>query len=140
MTLNLTIGSSWLIGQTSDFKLGRIQGIGSSDESSQKQFVIKYRDWAGLLCYTDIAEYHSHNTADWLTEILTRPSSARLSPDSVIDSIKQEGDMWLPTVESKLRRHTFTLACFYRLGVRQRRYRRCPCVLAAATHHLEARM
>jgi hypothetical protein len=54
MTLNLTLAARWMIVQTSDFRLTIGPGT-PPEETAQKQVVLKYRNWTGLLCYTGIA-------------------------------------------------------------------------------------
>ncbi|TQM46133.1 hypothetical protein FB388_3539 [Pseudonocardia cypriaca] len=113
MTLNITVVSSWLIGQTSDFKLFRSNGNRRDyDDSSQKQVVIKYPSWAGLLCYTGVAEHDSHKTAEWLIEMLTHDDGRHRTPNGITKILAKEGSSWLRSVPRKYRYHTFTLTYF----------------------------
>jgi hypothetical protein len=50
MTLNLTLAARWMIVQTSDFKLTTGPGK-PPEETAQKQVVLRYSGWSGLLCY-----------------------------------------------------------------------------------------
>ena len=113
MTLNLTLATRWMIVQTSDFKLTVAPGQ-PPEETAQKQVVLKYRVWSGLLCYTGIAKYPGHDTAQWLTSQLTHsPDDARL-PRQIADLLAREGSPWLRRIRAKDRKHTFTLAVFER--------------------------
>jgi hypothetical protein len=55
VTLNLTLAARRMIVQTSDFRL--TTGRRPVNETAQKQVVLKYRHWTGLLCYTGIAHW-----------------------------------------------------------------------------------
>ncbi|ROP33517.1 hypothetical protein EDD30_6504 [Couchioplanes caeruleus] len=68
MTLNLTAVAPWMVIQSSDFRL-----TGTREENAaQKQFVLVYFRWSALLCYTGIAKWRTHDTAAWLTDVLTK--------------------------------------------------------------------
>ena len=110
MTLNLTLAARWMIAQTSDFRLTIGPGR-PPEETAQKQVVLKYREWSGLLCYTGIARWFSHDTAQWLTRILTHAPGEQRSPQQVADVLVNEGH-WLRRVQIDRRWHTFTLALF----------------------------
>jgi hypothetical protein len=63
MTLNITLASKWAIYQSSDFKLTQKSGPRLViTNMPQKQVVLKYMDWVGLLAYTGIALYDKHRT------------------------------------------------------------------------------
>ena len=110
MTLNLTLAARWMIVQTSDFRL--TVGPGKPpEETAQKQVVLKYRSWTGLLCYTGIARWFSHDTAQWLTRVLTHGPGEQRSPREVATVLVSEGG-WLRRVRANWRRHTFTLTMF----------------------------
>jgi hypothetical protein len=81
------------------------------EETAQKQVLLKYRNWTGLLCYTGIARWFSHDTAQWLTRILTPGPGQQRSPQEVATVLVKEG-AWLRRVRADQRRHTFTLALF----------------------------
>lgn len=53
MTLNITVAARWMMTQSSDFRLTR-SGVPLSD-AAQKQVVLHYREWAGVVCYTGVA-------------------------------------------------------------------------------------
>jgi hypothetical protein len=81
------------------------------EETAQKQVVLKYRHWTGLLCYTGIARWFSHDTADWLTRVLTHGPGEQRQPREVLEALVKGGG-WLRRVDEARRRHTFTLALF----------------------------
>jgi hypothetical protein len=95
--------------QTSDFRL-TIDGR-PPEETAQKQVVLNYRNWTRLLCYTGIAQWFGHDTAQWLTRILTHGPDEQRSPREIADVLVNEGG-WLRRVRADRRRHTFTLALF----------------------------
>jgi hypothetical protein len=109
VTLNLTLAARWMIVQTSDFRL--TTGPKPVSETAQKQVVLKYRNWTGLLCYTGIARWLSHDTAQWLTRILTHGPGEQRSPREIAEVLVKEGG-WLRRVHINRRRHTFTLTLF----------------------------
>ena len=110
VTLNLTLAARWMIVQTSDFRLTTGPNR-PPEETAQKQVILKYRDWTGLLCYTGISRWFSHDTAQWLTRILTHGPGEQRSPQEVITVLVNEGG-WLGRVHPDQRKHTFTLALF----------------------------
>ncbi|MFG2785808.1 hypothetical protein ACGFY7_49330 [Streptomyces prunicolor] len=112
MTLNITVAARWLMAQSSDFRLTTQAGVAVS-ESAQKQVVIQYRNWSGLLCYTGVAKWKSHDTATWLGTALTHKLGER-SPNDVIGQILDEGSSWLGSVPLTHRRHTFTMITYER--------------------------
>ncbi|MFF1872991.1 hypothetical protein [Kitasatospora herbaricolor] len=109
MTLNLTLVSPNLIVQTSDFRLSNEHGIVSS--AAQKQTILQYCDWSGLLCYTGIADWGDHHTAAWLDQVLAHPRGHR-TPQDVADALERRGRTWLRRIPQEHRVHTFTLAAF----------------------------
>src|SRR5229473_6849617 len=111
MTLNITLASRWLLAQSSDFRLTR--GGTSLTDAAQKQIVLHYPDWSGLLCYTGVASFGTHDTARWLTDIVSHPPDDR-SPDDLVRLLVAEGNKWLPQVPAAYRRHTFTLLTYVR--------------------------
>ncbi|MFT8180731.1 hypothetical protein ACLXNF_24410 [Mycobacteroides chelonae] len=117
MTLNITLAARWLMAQSSDFRLTyeKTDGtIGINSHTAQKQFVLYYTEWSGLLCYTGVAKYGSHDTAEWLTRILTHSIDEPRSPLDVANVVASEGSTWLPTIPKKYRYHTFTLIAYDR--------------------------
>jgi hypothetical protein len=109
VTLNLTLAARWMIVQTSDFRL--TTGRRPVSETAQKQVVLKYRHWTGLLCYTGIAQWYGHDTAQWLDHVLTHGPAEQREPREVLGALVKEGG-WLPGVDENHRRHTFTLTLF----------------------------
>jgi hypothetical protein len=93
--------------QTSDFRLTVGPGR-PPEETAQKQVVLKYRHWTGLLCYTGIARWFGHDTAQWLTRVLTHGPGEQRQPREVLEALVQQGG-WLKRVRPDRRRHTFTL-------------------------------
>ena len=62
MTLNITVAAHSLMAQSSDFLLTQKEQDGSRSavhEAAQKQVVLHYMDWSGLVCYTGLASYDS---------------------------------------------------------------------------------
>ncbi|MEU9168561.1 hypothetical protein AB0D34_12320 [Streptomyces sp. NPDC048420] len=110
MTLNITLAARWLMAQSSDFRLTTPAGVAVS-ESAQKQVVLQYRSWSGLLCYTGVAKWKSHDTAAWLGTALTHEPGER-SPSDVIGRILDEGSSWLRRVPMTHRFHTFTMITY----------------------------
>ena len=96
--------------QTSDFRLTVGPGR-PPEETAQKQVVLKYRHWTGLLCYTGIARWFGHDTAQWLTRVLTHGPGEQRQPREVLEALVQQGG-WLKRVRPDRRRHTFTLTLF----------------------------
>lgn len=111
MTLNITLAARWMLVQSSDFRLTKLGTLTPLSDTAQKQFVLHYLEWSGLLCYTGIAEFGRHSTADWLSNLLEHEHGER-SRDEVIRTIVTEGNRWLGKVPLLDRFHTFTLATF----------------------------
>ena len=119
MTLNITVGASWLMAQSSDFRLthevidtktGQKQVVIDS-EVSQKQVVLHYIGWSGLICYTGVAKYGSHDTALWLEKVLGHDGGQR-SPAQIVSLLIEEGSVWLRKIPAEHRRHTFTMITY----------------------------
>jgi hypothetical protein len=110
VTLNLTLAARWMIVQTSDFRLTTGPST-PPEETAQKQVVLKYRHWTGLLCYTGIARWFSHDTAQWLDRILTHGPGEQRQPREILEVLVKQGG-WLRRVHEARRRHTFTLTLF----------------------------
>jgi hypothetical protein len=114
MTLNITVAAHSLMAQSADFLLTQKEQDGSRsvvNESAQKQVVLHYMDWSGVVCYTGLASYDSHDTATWLGNVLTHDKGHR-TPDRVANLLVREGNMWLRHIPEEYRRHTFTLIAF----------------------------
>ncbi|MDX2530817.1 hypothetical protein [Streptomyces europaeiscabiei] len=111
MTLNITVAARWLMTQSSDF---RLTGSGATvSETSQKQVVLQYMGWSGLVCYTGVARYGPHDTAAWLADVLTHNPGQR-SPEQVVNRLVEEATVWLRQVPIRLRCHTFTMITYER--------------------------
>jgi hypothetical protein len=118
MTLNITLASKWAIYQSSDFKLTQKSGPRLViTNMPQKQVVLKYMDWVGLLAYTGIALYDKHRTLEWLTKVLTH-APARRSLNMILRALRDEGNKWITGVPLKDRYHTFTVVAFDAKGPR----------------------
>ena len=119
MTLNITVTARWLMAQSSDFRLtheeiDRTTGnkqVVIDCETSQKQVVLHYLGWSGLVCYTGVAQYGTHDTAAWLEKILVHDDGER-SQGEVVDLLIREGSKWLRKIPAKDRRHTFTMITY----------------------------
>ncbi|MFD5518724.1 hypothetical protein [Streptomyces sp. NPDC127066] len=111
MTLNITVAARWLMAQSSDFRL-TVPG-GTVSETSQKQVVLQYMGWSGLVCYTGVARYGSHDTATWLADVLTHDPGQR-SPEQVVNQLIEEATVWLRRVPLRSRFHTFTMITYER--------------------------
>ncbi len=109
MTLNITVAARWLMAQSSDFRLTNSGATVS--ETSQKQVVLQYMGWSGLVCYTGVARYRSHDTAAWLAGVLTHDPGQR-SPEEVATRLAEEGTVWLRQISARHRRHTFTMIVY----------------------------
>jgi hypothetical protein len=94
--------------QSSDFRLVRSDTPAPVSEAAQKQVVLHYERWSGLLCYTGVAKWGNHDTAEWLGQVLTHRSGERKAQE-VVARIVEEGNGWLARVPPPWRRHTFTL-------------------------------
>jgi hypothetical protein len=113
MTLDITLASRWLMVQSTDFRLTVLGRKDPWSEAAQKQVVLHYQQWSGLLCYTGVAGWRSHDTAKWLEQVLTHQHAER-SAQEVVTKIATEGNKWLATVPIQNRRHTFTLIAYIR--------------------------
>ncbi len=114
MTLNITVAARWLMVQSSDFRLTRGGQIQPFHETAQKQVVLQYQEWSGLICYTGVAAYGSHDTSQWLGRILTHNPGQR-TPDQVINTVANQGNIWLKAIPSRYRTlHTFTMVAHAR--------------------------
>ncbi|WP_157521651.1 hypothetical protein [Herbidospora cretacea] len=111
MTLNISVATRALAVQTSDFRLTYAGTAQIRSSSAQKQVVLHYRDWSGLLCYTGIAEAGNHNTAEWLGRVLSHKPGNR-SMKEVVDQIQSKGSVWLKRISASQRHHTFTLLAY----------------------------
>jgi hypothetical protein len=111
MTLNITVAARWLMTQSSDFRLTDSEGTVS--ETSQKQVVLQYMGWSGLVCYTGVARYGPHDTAAWLADVLTHNRGQR-SPEQVAKRLVEEGTVWLRRIPIRHRCHTFTMITYER--------------------------
>src|SRR3546814_7574342 len=111
MTLNITVAARWMMTQSSDFRLTR--GGHLVSDAAQKQVVLHYRDWAGVVCYTGVASAPGHDTAVWLEQVLTHPSAHR-SPAMVVQRLAEEGSKWLSRVRSE--EHTSELQSLMRIS------------------------
>jgi hypothetical protein len=109
VTLNITVAARWLMVQSSDFRLTRSGATVS--ETSQKQVVLQYMGWSGLVCYTGVAQYGSHDTAEWLAEVLTHDRGQR-TPRQVVNRLLEGGTDWLRRIPTRHRRHTFTMITY----------------------------
>jgi hypothetical protein len=120
MTLNITVAARWLMAQSSDFRLTKPDTGASLCETAQKQVVLQYRDWSGLVCYTGVARWQGgHDTAAWLGDVLTHEPGQR-TPKQVVQRITDEGSVWLRKVPRAMRRHTFTMIAY--VGSKSRVY------------------
>ncbi|MGV9796670.1 hypothetical protein ACWDTP_01275 [Mycobacterium sp. NPDC003449] len=124
MTLNITTVAAWLMSQTSDFRTthrdSKNKSVVVESHTAQKQFVLLYPTWSGLLCYTGVAAARGtgfatpHDTAEWLEKLLEHPYERPQSPRDIANLIMSEGDTWLPKVPEKDRRTTFTMIAYER--------------------------
>jgi hypothetical protein len=122
LTLNITTVAAWLMSQTSDFRTthhdGKSKSVVVESHTAQKQFVLLYPTWSGLLCYTGVAAARGtrfatpHDTADWLEKLLAHPHDQPRSPQDIARLITSESDTWLPKVPAKDRRTTFTMIAY----------------------------
>jgi hypothetical protein len=117
VTLNITPVARWLMTQSSDFRLTSIRNGKRVIEShtAQKQFILHYPRWSGLVCYTGIAAYDDgrgfrHDTAAWLQKVLEHPPDQQRSPEDVVGVLMKEGNVWLRRIPADQRFHTFTTA------------------------------
>jgi hypothetical protein len=83
MTLNITLATRWLMLQSSDFRLVRSDTVTPVSETAQKQVVLHYEQWSGLVCYTGVAKWGSHDTAEWLRQVLTHEHGQRTAQEVV---------------------------------------------------------
>lgn len=118
MTLNITLASKWAVYLSSDFKLSRKSGPRAVIQNMpQKQSVLSYFAWVGLLAYSGIAVYNSHDTVRWLTRTLTHPLGER-SQNMVLRALREEGNNWIARIPAPMRWHTFTMVVFDAKGPR----------------------
>ena len=125
MTLNITPVARWLMCQGSDFRLTSIRNGKRTIEShtAQKQFILHYPKWSGLVCYTGIAAYvdpargFSHDTAAWLQKVLEHPPDQERSPEDVARLLETEGNTWLCEIPANQRFHTFTMLAYDEKGI-----------------------
>jgi hypothetical protein len=112
MTLNITLVSPWIIYQSTDFRLTDANNASvTMSETAQKQVVLQYQNWCGLLCYTGIAKWASHDTEAWLPDALTHSGGSR-SPRQIANTLAMHANSWIRGIPIDLRRHTFVLAAF----------------------------
>lgn len=111
MTLNITLASRWLMVQSSDFRLTREGTTHPVSEAAQKQVILQYFDWSGLLCYTGVAVWGRHNTANWLSSVLSHDPGHR-SISEVIDHLVTDANRWLSDVPPTQRHHSFTFITY----------------------------
>lgn len=123
MTLNITPVARWLMIQSSDFRLTSIRNGKRVIEShtAQKQFILHYPKWSGLVCYTGIATYDDgrgfrHDTATWLQSMLEHPPDQQRSPEDVV-RVLREANTWLRRIRADQRFHTFTMLAYDKKGV-----------------------
>ncbi len=111
LTLNITLAARWMMAQSSDFRLTRTDTGQAVSETAQKQVVLQYWGWAGLICYTGIAQWNRHDTAAWLQDVLTHEPGER-TPRQVLDEVVREANGWLSAVPIAKRYHSFTLISY----------------------------
>jgi hypothetical protein len=111
MTLNITVAARWMMAQSSDFRLTTSGGGAVLSDIAQKQIVLQYRGWSGLICYTGVAQWGAHDTAQWLTQVLTHSGGER-TVRQVIALMVREGNSWLRLVPRNQRSHSFTLITY----------------------------
>jgi hypothetical protein len=111
MTLNITVAARWMMTQSSDFRLTRGSHLVSN--AAQKQFVLHYHDWAGVVSYTGVASAPGHDTAVWLEQVLTHALAHR-SRAMVVRRLAEEGSEWLSHVPRPYRLHSFTMISYER--------------------------
>src|SRR3972149_2453022 len=107
MTLNITLAARWLMLQSSDFRLTRSGTAMPVSDAAQKQVVLHYRKWSGLVCYTGVAKWDTHDTAEWLGQVLTHERGER-TPAEIITKLVAEGNKWLSAVPTPSRRQPVT--------------------------------
>ena len=115
MTLNITLAARWLMAQSSDFRLTYKKKDGTTgvaDSAAQKQFVLHYPEWSGLLCYTGIANYDQHDTAEWLPQVLVHPFGEQRGPRDVADVVASQASTSLRDIPKNVRWLTFTLIAY----------------------------
>lgn len=114
MTLNITVAARWLMVQSSDFYLTQEGATQPVSETAQKQIVLQYMGWSGLICYTGIARWGLHETAAWLEDVLTHQYGER-TPNQVTKLVAEKGTVWLKRIPAKDRcLHTFTMIAYER--------------------------
>jgi hypothetical protein len=119
VTLNITPVARWLMAQSSDFRTTSADTKGKrivESRTAQKQFVLHYPKWSGLLCYTGVATAKgpgfSHDTAVWLERLLEHSPTQRRSPEDVVGLVISEGSTWLRRVPAEDRCTTFTMIAY----------------------------
>jgi hypothetical protein len=115
MTLNITLAARWLMAQSSDFRLTHKKADGTTgifDSAAQKQFVLHYPEWSGLLCYTGIAKHNQHDTAEWLQQVLVHPFGEPRGPRDVADIVASQASTSLRDIPKNVRWLTFTLIAY----------------------------
>jgi hypothetical protein len=112
-----------MMAQSSDFRLTHLDNGNTIIDShtAQKQFVLQYPKWSGLLCFTGIAEYRvpgfSLDTAAWLQQALEHPPDQLRSPKDVVDVLMREGNPLLRRIPPKDRRLTLTMIAYDAKGI-----------------------
>jgi hypothetical protein len=118
MTLNITVAARWLMAQSSGFRLTSVENGKrvTKSHTAQKQVLLHYPDWSGLVCYTGVAKHRtpgfSRDTAAWLQKVLAHPANERRSPRDVVNLLINEGSVWLRKIPPEDRRHTFTMITY----------------------------
>jgi hypothetical protein len=79
MTLNITLASPWMLAQTSDFRLTRGGTALALSDAAQKQIVLHYPHWSGLLCYTGAASFGTHDTGPRVQQAVQQELEAILT-------------------------------------------------------------
>jgi hypothetical protein len=98
------------MGMSSDFRLTS-NGTRVSD-CAPKQVVMHNANWSGLLCYNGVARYGTHNTAQWLEDVLQHEWTVKRTPQQIADLVEQEANTWLAEIPDEHKRHTFTLMTY----------------------------
>src|SRR4029079_6903164 len=116
VTLNITVAARWLMAQSSDFRLTSDSGSILVSDTVQKQVVLHYLGWSGLVCYTGVGRYGVHDTAEWLGQVLHNDLGQQ-APGQIVRMLAEKGNIWLHRlrrVPAKDRIHTFTMISFER--------------------------
>lgn len=120
MTLNITTAARWLMSQSSDFRLTAVDVNKKrfiTSDTAQKQIVLHYPNWSGLVCYTGIASFDDghgfkHDTAAWLQQVLEHEPGQKRSTEDVVDLLIREGNTWIGRIPDEYRWHTFTMIAY----------------------------